>query len=110
MFCRRRRREPFLREPIARDLLTRLAEELRAVLGARENSQPRFQPSAAAIEEEAASRLYGERTGTVTASPASPPLRRDAAEPPVTEHDGRPGAARDETQDVRSQQADDAPG
>jgi hypothetical protein len=110
MFCRRRRREPFLREPIARDLLTRLAEELRAVLGVRENNQPRFQPSAAAIEEEAASRLYGERTGTVNASPASPPLRRDAAELPVAEHDGRPGAAQDEPQDAGSQQPDRSPG
>jgi hypothetical protein len=110
MFCRRRRREPFLRGPIARDLLTRLAEELRAVLGVRESNQPRFQPSAAAIEEEAASPLYGERTGTVNASPASPPLSRDAAELPITGHDGRPGAAPEETRDVRSQQADDSPG
>jgi hypothetical protein len=72
MFCRRGSREPSLREPIARDLLTRLADELRAVLGARENHQPRFQPSAAAIEEEAASRLYGERTGTSTPRPRLP--------------------------------------
>jgi hypothetical protein len=109
MFCRRGRREPSLREPIARDLLTRLAEELRAVFGARENNQPRFQPSAAAIEEEAASRLYGERTGTVNASPASPPLRREPPERPHAEHDGRPVAAQDETQDVPSQQADPSP-
>lgn len=54
--------------------MTRLAEEIRAVLGAREHQPPRFQPSPAAVEEEAASRLYGERTGTVNASPASPPL------------------------------------
>jgi hypothetical protein len=86
--------------------LTRLADELRAVLGARENNQLRFQPSAAAIEEEAASRLYGERTGTVNASPASPPLRRNPAELPVTEHDGRPRAAQDETRDAGSQQPD----
>jgi hypothetical protein len=57
--------------------MIRLAEELRAVLGGREHHQaPRFQPSAAAIEEEAASRLYGERTGTVNASPTSPPLSK----------------------------------
>jgi hypothetical protein len=54
--------------------MSRLSEELRAVLGRREQHVPRFQPSPAAIEEEAASRLYGERTGTVNASPASPPL------------------------------------
>jgi hypothetical protein len=54
--------------------VTRLAHELRAVLGAREPHVPRFEPSPAAIEEEAANRLYGERTGTVHASPASPPV------------------------------------
>jgi hypothetical protein len=54
--------------------MTRLADELRAVLGAREQHVPRFEPSPAAIEEEAANRLYGERTGTVHASPASPPV------------------------------------
>jgi hypothetical protein len=52
----------------------RLADELRAVLGAREHAPVRVQLSPAAIEEEAATRLYGERTGTVHASPASPPL------------------------------------
>jgi hypothetical protein len=54
--------------------MTRLADELRAVFGARDHAPQRFQPSPEAIEEEAASRLYGERTGTVNASPASPPL------------------------------------
>ncbi len=64
--------------------MTRLADELRAVLGVREpQGTPRFEPSPAAVEEEAASRLYGEKTGTVNASPASPPLGR-AAEPPGT--------------------------
>ena len=64
--------------------MTRLADELRAVLGAREQHVPRFEPSPAAIEEEAANRLYGERTGTVHASPASPPVvpeAETAAEP-----------------------------
>jgi len=64
--------------------VTRLADELRAVLGAREPHVPRFEPSPAAIEEEAANRLYGERTGTVHASPASPPVvpeAETAAEP-----------------------------
>jgi hypothetical protein len=86
--------------------LTRLAEELRAVLGARENNQPRFQASAAAIEEEAASRLYGERTGTVNASPASPPLSSDPAELPISEHDGQLGAAEGEARDDGRQQPD----
>ena len=54
--------------------MTRLAEELRAVLGSREPHQPRQEPSPAAIEEETATRLYGERTGMVNASPASPPV------------------------------------
>lgn len=80
------------------------------MLGVRESNQPRFQQSAAAIEEEAASRLYGERTGTVNASPASPPLSRDAAEQPDAEHDRRPVAAQDETRDVPGQQADPSPG
>ena len=52
----------------------RLAEEFRAVLGSREQAPVRFEPSPAAIEEEAATRLYGERSGTVHASQASPPL------------------------------------
>ena len=59
--------------------MTRLADELRAVLGAREQHVPRFEPSPAAIEEEAANRLYGERTGTVHASPTSPPVPPRAA-------------------------------
>ena len=64
--------------------MTRLVDELRAVLGAREHPQAtRFEPSPAAIEEEAASRLYGEKTGTVNASPASPPLGREAGPPPT---------------------------
>jgi len=53
--------------------MMRLAEEIRAALRAREQAPPRL-PSLAAIEEEAATRLYGERTGTVNASPAAPPL------------------------------------
>ena len=61
--------------------MTRLADELRAVLGAREPHVPRFEPSPAAIEEEAANRLYGERTGTVHASPASPPVTADTDTP-----------------------------
>jgi hypothetical protein len=71
--------------------VTRLAHELRAVLGAREPHVPRFEPSPAAIEEEAANRLYGERTGTVHASPASPPVPPRAARravPPGAEAPG----------------------
>ncbi len=52
----------------------RFAEELRAVLAARDPQPPRCEPSPAAIEEEAAMRLYGQRTGTVNASPAEPPV------------------------------------
>jgi hypothetical protein len=52
----------------------RWSERLRSLLGARPPRQPRFSPSPAAVEEEAASRLYGERTGTVNASPASCPV------------------------------------
>ncbi len=52
----------------------RLADELRAVLGAREHNPFRSEPSAVTTEDEAAARLYGERTGTVDASPAYPPL------------------------------------
>jgi hypothetical protein len=78
--------------------MTRLAEELRAVFGVRDAGTPRFQPSAAAIEEEAASRLYGERTGTVNASPASPPL------PPAPEH-----ASAETTGDAGQRQAAPAP-
>ena len=56
--------------------VTRLADELRAVLGGREPEPSGPAQSPAAIEEEAATRLYGERTGTVNASPASPPVAR----------------------------------
>jgi hypothetical protein len=62
--------------------MSRIADELRAMLGGREHHQaPRFEPSPAAIEEEAASRLYGERTGTVNASPTSPPLAQHSERP-----------------------------
>jgi hypothetical protein len=90
--------------------VTRLAEELRAVLGVRESNPPRFQPSPAAIEEEAASRLYGERTGTVNASPASPPLRRHHGERPPAEKDRRAGSGLDETRAEDGQRADQPPG
>ncbi|MEA2214675.1 MAG: hypothetical protein QOK19_236, partial [Solirubrobacteraceae bacterium] len=86
--------------------MTRLADELRAVLGVRESNPPRFQPSPAAIEEEAASRLYGERTGTVNASPASPPLRRQHGERPSGENDRRPGVGLIETRAEHGQRAD----
>ena len=59
--------------------MTRLADELRAVLGGREPEPSGPAQSPAAIEEEAATRLYGERTGTVNASPAAPPVARAAA-------------------------------
>ena len=46
------------------------------MLGVRDHQVVRPEPSPAVIEEQAANRLYGERTGTVNASPASPPVRR----------------------------------
>lgn len=68
--------------------MTRLADELRAVLGTRDHQALRPEPSPAVTEEEAASRLYGERTGTVNASPTSPPVGRlddDDSEQPDTQ-------------------------
>jgi hypothetical protein len=40
----------------------------------RRHRPPRPSVSPAVVEEEAANRLYGERTGTVHASPTVPPL------------------------------------
>lgn len=58
----------------------RLAEDLRAVLGSRERPT-RVTLNLLAVEEEAATRLYGERTGTVDAAPSSPPLAQGAGRP-----------------------------
>ena len=66
----------------------RLAGELRAVLGSRERRSLRVQPTQAAIEEEAATRLYGDRTGTVNASPAAPPLAGEGEEETVNRSAG----------------------
>lgn len=49
---------------------------LRRLLGERRAHHSPFDP--VAYEEVAMSQLYGERTGTVSASPAQPPLRRDS--------------------------------
>jgi hypothetical protein len=52
----------------------RWTARLRVLLGSREGSRPRYVPSPETIEDEAANRLYGERTGTVNVSPASCPV------------------------------------
>ena len=65
---------PSLHELLPTDAATQKLRRRLAWLPQRRVHAPRPSVSPVVVEEEAASLLYGERTGTVNASPVVPPL------------------------------------